>query len=373
MIVRLALLLALCAPLRARAEERPPVRAVWVTRWDWRTADEVRLIVRRCAELGANRVLFQVRGNASAFYPSRLEPWDAWLGGKDPGFDPLAVALEAARAHGLELEAWINALPLWRGVDPPADPEHPYLRHPEWVVVGSDGKPQRRTAHYVCANPALPAVRAHVAAVASELATNYALDGLHLDYIRYVTDEEHQLDFSRDPDSLRAFGADPAEDPAGWARFKAAQVTATVREVRAAVRAARPGCRLTAAVFPTRQSRARVAQDVEGWVREGLVDAVFPMTYAKDAAAFEERLQDCLPLGQGRVPVIPGVGAFQHPDPATTRAQLERARAAGAGGAALFCYSSLFESADRQELPEADAALRARRVELLRALWAPPR
>src|SRR5690606_245902 len=119
-------------------------------------------------------------------------------------------------------------------------------------------------------------------------------------------------DFSHDPDSLRLFGGDPAADRAGWERFKAAQVTATVREVRAAVRAARPGCRLTAAVFPTRQSRVRVAQDVETWVREGLVDALYPMTYAAETPEFERRLEETLFLGAGKVPVYPGVGVFQH-------------------------------------------------------------
>ena len=76
---------------------------------------------------------------------------------------------------------------------------HPFRAHPEWVVVGSDGKAQRQTDHYVCANPALPAVRAHLAALAAELATRYPIDALHLDYIRYVIDLEHELDFSHDP------------------------------------------------------------------------------------------------------------------------------------------------------------------------------
>ena len=362
------------APAQDRpAQERPlpqtPVRAVWVTRWDWKTEAELRAVIERCAALGANRVLLQVRGHAAAYWPSQVEPWDPWLGGGDPGWDPLAVALEAARAQGLELEAWINVMPLWRGVDPPSDPAHPYLRHPEWVVVGSDGQPQRRTTHYVCANPALPAVRAHVASIASELATRYALDGVHMDYVRYVTDEERVLDFSRDPESLRLFGGDPDADRAGWERFKAAQVTATVREVRAAVRAARPGCRLTAAVFPTRQSRVRVAQDVETWVREGLVDALYPMTYAAETPEFERRLEETLFLGAGKVPVYPGVGVFQHRDPARTLEQLRRAREAGADGVALFCYASFFASADPAELREEDAALRARRVEALRGAW----
>lgn len=376
--LRLAALLLLATLTTVRAQEPAPapqpVRAVWVTRWDWKTREQLLTVLERCAELGATRVLLQVRGHAAAYWPSALEPWDPWLGGDpaqqgDPGWDPLAVAVEAAHARGLQLEAWINVMPLWRGTEPPTDPAHPYLQHPEWVVVGSDGKPQRRTAHYVCANPALPAVREHVAAIAGELARRYALDGVHMDYVRYVTDEERTLDFSRDPESLRLFGGDPDQDRAGWARFKAAQVTATVRGIRAAVNAARPGCRLTAAVFPTRASRVTVAQDVETWVADGLIDALYPMTYASEPAEFDRRLEETLFLGAGKVPVYPGVGAFKHADPAATLDQLRRARAAGADGVALFCYASLFESADPAELQEKDEALRQRRRDALRAAW----
>ena len=38
-----------------------------------------------------------------------------------------------AQARGLEVEAWINVMPLWRGEDLPRDPTHPYLQHPEGV------------------------------------------------------------------------------------------------------------------------------------------------------------------------------------------------------------------------------------------------
>ena len=355
------------APAAPQREER----ALWVTRYDYRTAADVRRVFADAARLGATRVLFQVRGNASTFYPSRLEPWSERLGPTGPGFDPLALACVEAKRHSLALEAWINLLPLWKGTGQPKDPRHPYRAHPEWVVVGSDGQPQRPNEHYLCANPALPQVRAHVAAVASEIAGTYPVDAIHLDYVRYVLDLERSLDFSRDPISLQAFGGDPDADPLGWSRFKASQVTQTVREVREAIRAARPSCGLSAAVYPTRESRAKVHQDVEAWVQAGLVDALYPMTYADQDEEFARRLRESLPLGAGRVPVYPGVAIRRHPQPAQTLGQIARLRAAGAPGFALFCYSACFASADRVELVTEDAALRAARVEALRGLEAP--
>src|SRR6185436_6751297 len=41
------------------ARPKKEVRAVWVTRWDYRTEDDVRKVLERCAGLGFNRVIFQ--------------------------------------------------------------------------------------------------------------------------------------------------------------------------------------------------------------------------------------------------------------------------------------------------------------------------
>jgi len=160
------------------------MRAIWVTRYDYKTERDVRTIIANCASLGINRILFQVRGNASVFYRSDLEPWSERLGGTDPGFDPLQIATQLANSLGIRIEAWINVMPLWKGTRPPKNPAHPYLQHPKWLMVGSDGKPQALNAHYVCANPARADVQAHLAAVAAEIAERYPVDAIHLDYIR---------------------------------------------------------------------------------------------------------------------------------------------------------------------------------------------
>ena len=52
-----------------------------------------------------------MRPAADAVYASALEPWGAMLTGTqgtDPGYDPLAFAVQEAHARGLELHAWIN-------------------------------------------------------------------------------------------------------------------------------------------------------------------------------------------------------------------------------------------------------------------------
>ena len=58
-----------------------------------------------------NAVWLQVRPMSDALYNSAYEPWSKFLTGTrgvDPGYDPLAFAIEEAHKRGMELHAWIN-------------------------------------------------------------------------------------------------------------------------------------------------------------------------------------------------------------------------------------------------------------------------
>ena len=67
-------------------------------------------ILNTCAQLKLNAVFLQVRPNADALYRSSLEPWSQWLSGPgvNPGYDPLAFAIQEAHRRGIELHAWFN-------------------------------------------------------------------------------------------------------------------------------------------------------------------------------------------------------------------------------------------------------------------------
>ena len=58
-----------------------------------------------------NFVCLQVRSFSDAIYKSSYEPWASCLTGtrgEDPGYDPLAFAVEEAHKRGLELHVWVN-------------------------------------------------------------------------------------------------------------------------------------------------------------------------------------------------------------------------------------------------------------------------
>jgi uncharacterized lipoprotein YddW (UPF0748 family) len=359
-VVRLALR---CRPLL------PPVRALWVTRFDYTTPEDVRRIVSNVAGAGFTDLFFQIRGNGTVFYKSQLEPWAYELSGgevsdlgTDPGWDPLQVAIDAAHASNLRIHAYMNVLPGWKGLEePPAAVGQLWTEHPDWFMVDSLRQKMLPTSGwYAFVNPVLPEVREHLRGLVSELC-RYDVDGVHLDYIRYPEDyrlvaaqrypnaDEAEIlrhsDFSYDPVSQAELF-----DRYGWnisakqiRKFRCDSVTRVVREISATMQQERPGgCLLSTSVMGNPVDGKKLAyQDSGAWVRQGLVDWVVQMNYG--TASFDPYLK-AIKKAAGRKGFRRSVvvGIYCENDADQVVAQIDKAKASCARGYALFSYSFLF-------------------------------
>jgi len=323
-----------------------PVRAIWVTRWDYKTTDDVRQIVRNCGRLGITTILFQVRGNGTVFYPSSIEPWAEEFGYSDPGFDPLDLAIEEAHAADIQLHAWINVMPAWRGKNAPEYEQQLYHTHPEWFLFDQNGHRQPLTDHYVILNPCLPEVRAYLTTVFQELCLNYDLDGLHMDYIRFVTHGSGAgTDYPYDENTLKLYrkatGKCPDDDQQAWDDWRRNAVTHLVADIHNMIKTARPKAKLTAAVFGDRSMvREKRFQEGDRWLKEGLIDMAFPMIYTENTDDFVRMAEDWRRHSYGK-PLVPGIGVYKHEDDATSIEQIQRSWSWG-NGFCLFAYSSFF-------------------------------
>lgn len=350
------------AAVRKRPLPTPnPIRAVWVARFHYRYPEDVRSILRNCSELGFNTVLWQVRGNATVAYRSDIEPWSEEFDFQDPGYDPLALAVQEAHRRGLRIEAWVNVMPGWKGRNPPPVPNQVYHTHPDWFLHDEQGNRQPAGEFYQILNPCLPAVRRYITRIMEEIVGRYDVDGLHLDYVRYAwetTPNARKL-YPRDPVTLNIYrqqtGKHPDDDPRAWDDWRANQLSRLVADIREAVRGVRPGATLTAAVWsdPNRGYRDYFQNSV-GWVRGLLVDALYPMAYTADLARFDGYLATYRSLAPN-ARVVPGVGAYLHSVPEQLAGQLERCRLAG-GEFAIFSYDSLFATAGDRGLKPAELA-----------------
>lgn len=375
-----------------------PIRGLWVTRWDYITPADVLEIITNTADAGFTDVFWQVRGQADAFYRSSLEPWGEELARDpetlklpdgidlatfDPGFDPLVLAIDEAHARGLRLHAWLNVMPLWRLKVPPRNPLHPWHTHPEWRLIDQAGQTQSLNDHYVIVNPMLDGVHDHIVAVAADLVTRYQIDGLHLDYVRFVSDRMEAGKFypadAAARDALeQATGSRELATPEQQAAMRQLvrdRITLLVQRLRSEAVDRRPGVQFTAAVWRRPElAFEQNMQDAARWLNAGTLDAAIPMIYTTDDARFT----DDLAAWRAAAPnarVLPGIGMYLHPDGDRTAAQTNLARGTAPPGSdefVLFAYASLFRSrtADQDKTSVGDAE-RAARLAPVRATLRP--
>lgn len=370
-----ALLLGMPAGAGVPAANTPPSdpgldRSIWITRWDFQSAEDVERAIRWCGALGFDRVFFQVRGQGDAYYHSRLEPRAERLQGK-PDFDPLAVALEAGRVANVKVHAWVNVLPAWKGTKRPKDPGHVLHQHPEWFMTDRAGHQglTSKGGHYTILNPCLPEVRAYIASVVRDLTSRYGVDGVHFDYVRFAgRSPGTAADYPYDPYSLLLFrrysGTSPFDDEEAWDRWRRLSVNTLLFRIAQTVRETLPSAHVSVAVLPDfERARKLFFQDTESWCASGWVDEIVPMSYRQDAASFGRQVRDAVAKSHG-VPVSAGIGVYLFESPEMLHRQITQAERLGASGHSLFAFSNFFPS------PSHESKKDARSVQLRRALRA---
>ncbi|MDQ7051754.1 MAG: family 10 glycosylhydrolase [candidate division KSB1 bacterium] len=338
-VVWFSLLLLAVNSAHSQSPLDPEVRAIWVTRWEYRSPQDIQIIMKNIASARFNTVLFQVRGNATAFYESDIEPWASELGGEDPGWDPMAVALREAHARGLKLHVWINIGPGWRGKLASTRFEQLWNRHPGWFARDLHGNFQRLQSHYLWLALTHPEVRRYLAGVVMEIVRKYQPDGVHFDYIRFPGPG-----FSYDPASLQAFqlltGLRPQDAPAAWDDFRRDAITRWLSMIQDSLAQLPAKPVVSAAVWRIYELGRNVFfQDSHHWLRAGLVDFIFPMTYTPDPDLFASELQahlDNVPANR----VVAGINPSRDPK---ALHEIQIAREKGAAGISVFSYSGLFK------------------------------
>jgi uncharacterized lipoprotein YddW (UPF0748 family) len=386
--VTLAVLVAACSGGRSggplQPEPQPPVsaaepateaRALWVSRFEFDSPQKIETIMQRAADANFNIVYFQVRGGADAIYRSTIEPCATVLCGRlggTPSYDPLEVAVREAHERGLELHAWVNALTGF-GAGSAAqcatlvesssgNPRHALLEHPDWAMIDDTGARQAcpNAEEYVWLSPGIPEVRTRLAKVAADITRRYAVDGIHLDRIRYPGTR-----WSYDPVSVAAFGQSPSANPTAWAQFRRDLVSLAVRETFDSVRAVRGDVALSVAAWGIYEDRwdwrssrgfAQYFQDPHAWASGGYLDVAVPMTYytitgqycafADWACLLDDHLAAYRAAGRHL-----HIGVPANKGLAEVIAQVNLGRTKGVQGFSVYSYSSAVAAGLFDQLP----------------------
>ena len=254
-------------------------RAVWLTtlaNLDWpktharseesveRQKQELIAILDKYQAANINTVLLQTRVRATTIYPSAYEPWDRCITGvegKAPSYDPLAFAVKECHKRGMELHAWIATIPIGAKNG---------LGCRTLMKKGLKVKEYSSGAYL---NPADPTVAVYLAKLCGEIVSRYDVDGINLDYIRY-------------PDGWPAPTYRNGDSPMQRRR----NITAIVRAIYDKVKSIRPSVKMSCSPIgkyadlsryssKNFNARDRVSQEAQEWLKQGLMDQLYPMQY----------------------------------------------------------------------------------------------
>lgn len=240
---------------------------------------------RLLAAAGFTDLFVHVLSPGFARYPDG--PWSIAPDGLQNG-DQLAACLKAGHDAGIRVHAWVMAWP----IEMASAATQAMWRRDGRLSVDVDGK----TIDWL--EPADSRNRAALIAAVRDLVSRYDVDGIHLDYIRYLNGRS-----GFGPANLKRFRAGhpaPAEwprsawiggDSGAYRAWKVGNITRTVEGVRAAIVASGNALPLSAAVFGGYPACIEgVAQDWDQWLEDGHVDFVCPMNYTDNFSDFQAHL-----------------------------------------------------------------------------------
>src|SRR5713226_4469504 len=154
----------------------PQYRAMWVDAFHdgIKSPAQVEKLVADAHRANLNALIVQVRKAGDTYFNRSDEPRATDIKGP-ADFDPLAYVIRLAHASvpRIEVHAWLNTF--FAG-----ESSRVYLDHgPDWGNRANDGT----RGGYL--DPGVPEVQIYTHQVFMDVARNYDVDGLHMDFVRY--------------------------------------------------------------------------------------------------------------------------------------------------------------------------------------------
>lgn len=316
----ITLLLVIPSFLPVISQPKYEIRATWLTTlggMDWprskagnasgilRQQKELCEILDRLKAANFNTVLLQTRLRGDLIYPSSIETFaESMTGntGRNPGYDPLAFAIEECHKRGLELHAWLVTIPAGN------------TRQVKLLGKNSVVQKNRKICKLYKGNwyldPGNPETKEYLSRIVKEITSRYDIDGIHFDYIRYP----EGADNFPDTDSFRKYGK--GKNLKQWRRDN---ITDIVRRLYTDIKTIKPWVKVSSSPVGKYRDTNRytsrgwnayhvVYQDAQKWLKEGIHDALFPMMYFQGNNFYPFALD--WKENDGNRWVVPGLGIY---------------------------------------------------------------
>ena len=319
-----------------KIESRPiETRAVWlddIALGKITSPEEMRQMVRRLHDLNVNLLLPSVYFGGETMYKSNIVPQMDWFRLYFNDVDPLQVLIDEAHSLGMEVHAWVMVYGLQGNVEP-------FLDRLDWLDRDRNGK-YNNTAHTdYFFSPAHPEAREHIMSIINEV-TDYNLDGIHLDNIRYKDGfgyGDYAVNLYKELTGIDARSIERADEKRfkHFQEFKAQFIASLVERVRSEMHKKNPHLMVSAATAPRLWGKNSLGQDWHNWIDNRSLHFVLTMSYIETPPEYDELINWDIDRIGGRTYCYPGMSLYAF-SPAIMQAEWQVGQKAAITGQTLF-------------------------------------
>ncbi len=282
---------------------------VWVTRWDLYSEDFIKEIIDSLSTANVKDAFVQVYGSGYAYYNSGIAPR------KYEDFDPLRTFIDYARQKNIRVHAWINLLYMWDRREMTEDRMHILNRYPESVLVDDRGvslldysieKLKNRNIEGFYVSPSSEIVNDYILLIIDEIAKNYSVDGIHLDYSRFpgkefIHDQFIKSDFQKiytilpeqkdEYANKRIFGTGMESIVKAWSVFPKESLNRLIKRIYFSVKDINPNLQVSSAVIAdVGRAENEFYQCWWEWLNGKYMDFVVIMAYSANINVLEKQI-----------------------------------------------------------------------------------
>jgi len=323
-------------------------RGMWIQASFIRDPKNVEKIVQSTKSHNFNLLIVQCVVGGYAYYDSKILPKSDYIR-KYKDYDPLREFIRLCHKNNIQVHAWVNTYVIWSSEEPPKAPNHVLNLHPDWTLIDDRGIPMSgytrrdwlsRGVEGIYLNPRLDSVKDYLTSIFLEIVSNYDVDGVHFDFVRFPGTKYGYSDIERQyfidlheswdpallPDNSRSHaperdlhrGFSPYD---AWTRYynliwnseRAHAVTELVSRVYNEVKRIKPNVIVSAAVFAHAGTAFYWVQQVwQTWPQLGIIDLLIPMAYTYPEDMVVKLATSVKENARSRLAYI-GLGAYTKP------------------------------------------------------------
>jgi uncharacterized lipoprotein YddW (UPF0748 family) len=270
------------------------IKGVWVTNVAsdaLMSREKIRECVNICKASGFTDIFMVVYNNARTMYPSKI--MDSMFGVKiDKRYgerDPLQEMIEEAHLQNLKIHGWFEF-----GFSSSYNAQGGMIvkAKPHWAALTSEGKLVTKNK-FDWLNAFHPEVQDYMSSLILEVVKNYNIDGVQGDDRLPANPSTAGYDmYTKNYYKIQHQGNEPPTNykDSAWIQWRSNLLTGYLNKLRREVKKANPKIIFTMAPSIYPWSKEEYLQDWPTWVKNGLVDFVFPQVYRYNLEAYKSTL-----------------------------------------------------------------------------------